>query len=100
MSAPLKTYKPGQSVTFSVVCTVNGVLTNPVTLTLSIRSADGTTASPTPVADSLGKFHVDYAFPMIAKAGVWCRRWQSVGSQPNENAIDEQRFIIAPLDYA
>ncbi len=78
-------YPQGQPITLDTTVRVAGVLTDPTTLTLTIRRPDGTdlpayTYNPGPVVrDSVGTFHCDVATADIATVGHYQDKWVSTG---------------------
>lgn len=91
---PARSIKPGQAVTFSVVATLAGVLTDATALTLVVHGPDGSTTSVTPVHDSTGQYHGDWANPTSSPAGAWVARWKST-----DPALVEDEFYVDPLDF-
>ncbi len=95
----MNSYKPGQSIRFTVTSTLLGVLTTPPTVVLTIRGPDDSRITPTPVVDSVGQYHADALIPVGAAPGMWVARWQSTGGAPANNALVETRFVVAALDF-
>ncbi len=67
----MSSYYTGQLVRLSVAFTVNGVATDPTTVTCKVKQPDGTTVTKTYAAsevvrDSTGNYHYDYA---VTQAG-------------------------------
>jgi hypothetical protein len=93
-------YQPGQSIRFSVVLDVLGILTNPPALTFTLRSPDGTLiVDPAPANDSTGHYHSDQVIPVNGKPGKWAYRWRSSGSQAAQNANVDKIIEVAALDF-
>lgn len=96
---PTPTFKPGQSIRFTVTDKVVGVLTTPATMTLTVKPPGAAAVTPTVVQDSNGIYHADYAIPMIGPIGVWYWRWQSTGSSAALAGLVEDSFNVAQLDF-
>ncbi len=71
-------YDPNQGVVLSATFTVGGTLTNPSSVTLTVRAPDGTESTPTPVNDSTGKYHANVT-PTEAP-GSYVYLWEGTGT--------------------
>lgn len=94
-----KTYKPGQSLRFTIRQTVLGVLIDPTTTVLTIHPPSGANIVPAVVRDSVGVYHADYALLINAPPGPWVYRWQTTGTPTALNGLRERSFLVAPLDF-
>ena len=92
-------YKPGQGIRFTLTSQVNGVLTDPNALVLTVHFPDGTSVTPTPVRDSLGLWHGDAVIPVTMADGIGVARWQSSGAAVSQDALEERRFQVVKLDF-
>lgn len=60
-----------------------GALTDPTTITVTVKRPDGTTTTPaTPVHDSTGSYHFDYE-PAVTAAMVGSHKYRIVTSNPD-----------------
>lgn len=91
-------YKPGASFRVTLVSTLAGVLTDPTSPTVTMHLPDGTNTAGTPVQDSVGNWHCDFAIPFACPDGIGVYRWSSTGST-DQNALAETRFRVLPLDF-
>lgn len=94
----LQAYKPGQGVRTSATITLDGVLTDPTSPTVTVTLPGGVALSPapTPVKDSTGLWHVDYVVPSSAQPGLAVERWTSTGTA-SQSAVAEKRFQVSRL---
>ena len=76
-----KLYDPGTCIRLSVVFEVDGVETDPTTVSLKVRKPDGTTTTYTYPAtitkDSAGRYHKDIT-PAAGEQGRWF--YQCIGT--------------------
>jgi hypothetical protein len=85
-------YPNGQGVVLSnTFKNTAGALTDPTTVTLTVRRPDGTVDTPTAVKDSTGTYHADYTSTTQAGAYVW--RWSGTGALI---ADSEGTFMVLP----
>ncbi len=87
-------YYKGKLIRISVEFTLNGVLTNPTTVTIKTLDPDGTLASYTDaINDSTGKYHKDVSG---SKVGFWNIRVEGTGTV---ESTDESYFEILPSKF-
>jgi hypothetical protein len=92
-------YKPGQSFRASLTATLLGVLTDPSNLAATMGLPGGTITVGAPVRDSVGLWHCDFLIPFTIAPGIGYYRFQSTGAQVAQNALEEKRFYVEPLDF-
>lgn len=92
-------YDQGSLVRVSATFTVNGVVTDPTGITLTVSKQDGTTATYTFAAsqvtrDSAGKYHVDLDTTGGVR-GPWRYEWS--GTAPAQAAADGVFYLNIPF---
>ena len=91
-------YLPGTDVrSFVSWVDVNGNPVDPTAPTFVALLPGGTTATATPVKDSLGQWHADYSIPYPTPAGPCIERHRSIGSV-GQNATVQHVVQVAPLE--
>lgn len=108
---PQQSYDLNDTARLSVNFKVNGVLTNPTTISATVRKPDGTTAvyttatSPAIVNDGTGLYHLDV---VVDQAGQWTYKFVGTGAaadvgpgvlyvRPDPTASSDPRLYV-PLD--
>lgn len=95
----LNSYVYQTEVRLTSAFSVNGIATDPTTVTLKIKKPDGTVVTftyPASIAkDSVGNYHYDYMPPTIAAdpsaIGKYTWRWDGTGTV---KAADEGSFKV------
>ena len=82
-------YDPGQIVVLSTTFSVEGVGTNPSSVTLTVVRPDNTTLTPVPISDGSGVYHADV--PTTHIPGEWHYRWVGTGVAAG---ADDGVFIV------
>jgi len=95
----MNSYKPGSSVRISLTSQLLGVLTDPSSSVVTMFLPDKSSTSGNPVKDSTGFWHADFLIPTATPPGIGVYRWQSSGAAISQNAMEEQRFVVEPLDF-
>lgn len=91
-------YLPGTDVrSFVTWVDVNGNPVDPSSPTFVAIMPDGTTATATPLRDSLGQWHADYSIPYPMKSGPLIERHRSIGSI-GQNSTVQKTVQVAPLE--
>ena len=67
----------------------SGVLTDPATVTITIRDATGAITNPAPVKDGVGLYHYD--IDTTGKPGIWTYEWKGSGGI---QAIAANQFTV------
>jgi hypothetical protein len=95
----MNSYPNGATIRFSAVLRLNGVLTDPATLTFkTYEAADGTITShvygtdATLIKDDVGLYHINAA---LSKSGAVVYRWVATGTPAG---VAENSLTILP-DY-
>jgi hypothetical protein len=87
-------YQPGDVVPLEATFrNAAGVATN-TTVTLTIRSPDGTVTTPTASNTATGVYHYDLALASNAAAGVWNYRFAGTGTV---TATEQDTFVVDSL---
>ena len=80
---PDKLYDPGTCIRLSVVFEVEGVETDPTTVSLKVRKPSASTTTYTYPAtitkDSVGRYHMDTT-PAAGEQGRWFYKWIGTGT--------------------
>lgn len=89
-----KTFRLGAAARINANTVVRGILTNPLTVTLTVRAPDGTeTASTlesgTVIQAETGKFYVDVT---LDQSGQWVWRWETTG---DVTGADDGELLVA-----
>jgi uncharacterized protein YfaS (alpha-2-macroglobulin family) len=81
-------YKKGQKVRCAAMFRVNGVLTDPTSVTFKSKDPSGNVSTETPVRDSTGNYHVDVT---TDENGEWPYRFEGTGLC---TAVEEDVFVV------
>lgn len=84
----MATYETGQVVTLSTTVMVDGVLTDPTSITLTTLDPDGTESNYPATKDAVGEYHVDLTPTLV---GHYAWRWVSTGTAAG---ADEGEFDV------
>jgi hypothetical protein len=92
-------YKPGSSFRVSLTSLLTGLYTDPSNSVVTMFLPDKSSTAGTPIKDSTGLWHADFLIPATTPPGTGYYRWQSSGAAISQNALEEERFVVEPLDF-
>ena len=104
---PPNHYKPGQPILFPLQVIARGKLVDPASATLTLHpEPNPPLATPypdvvlsSPTLDSVGEYEIVYVLPADFPPGKCWYRWQTLGTPPEQNGLDEWLFIVDPLAF-
>lgn len=91
----LNEYTLGSTVRLSFSFSVDGVGTNPGTVTLEVRSPDGTITNPAVVSDGGGHYHADFTPTVSGVHFYYSTGSNFVGLPAASTVANEVAFYVA-----
>ena len=86
----VSSYDVGSLIVVSAAFTVNGVATDPTTVTCKVADPLGVVTQPTVVKDSVGNYHANVD-TTNGHSGLWSYRFTGVGAC---QAVEENQFYV------